>query len=128
MHAFKNHLAPPAKHADLISPADAAFAYEDQFGRLSQQRQPHRDSVINRREIAVDSGYSSDKASLAGLPSPREEKTVAQMHEETIQRRRDRLMPTLKQRIKNESPVVAHLRTNVIVSAVHLSAVDRRVA
>jgi len=113
LQAFKEPLL-HNQYAEHMSPAEAAFAYDEHAGNVPARRQTSRTS-LNRRDMPVDSGYNSDKGSFRGLPSPVEEKTLAQLYEDKFHRK-DRLMPTLKERMKNESPVIAHLRTNVIVN------------
>jgi len=113
LEAFKD-LFPPDQYSELLSPAEAAFAYEDgNMKDLAQHRLTYN-HLPGLKEASVDPGHNSDMGTN-GLASPNEGKSLAQLYEDQFQRK-SRPLPTLRERIKNESPVIAHLRTNVIVS------------
>lgn len=108
-------LFPPDQYSELLSPTEAAFAYDGvNMKDLAQHRLTYT-TLPGLREAPVDSGYSSEPGTN-GASTPTEGKSMAQMYEDQFQRK-SRPLPTLRERIKNESPVIAHLRTNVIVSS-----------
>jgi len=108
-------LFPPDQYSEVLSPAEAAFAYDGvNMKDLAQHRLTYN-SLPGLQEAPVDSGYSSEPGTN-GVTTPTEGRSMAQLYEDQFQRK-SRPLPTLRERIKNESPVIAHLRTNVIVSS-----------
>lgn len=112
---------PPAKHDDPLRssprlPSD--FNFDDKRNLKHRQTFDH---LVGRRDMPAPlnvsrlNGVSSNRNSYNGeLVSPVETKTRAQYFEEQFQYKDH--TSSARERVHKDSPIVAELRTNVIVS------------
>ena len=107
MSAYKD----PFGYVESLSPAEAAFAFQ---GSASHNKQAYNDLVGHRDSRQQRAPDNNDRRPVIPRSASFETRSVAQMYEDRAQRRL-RPLPTLRERVKTESPILAHVRTNVIV-------------
>jgi len=103
----------PEKFGDMFSPAQAAFAIRNDSEDQPQQRGRAYDSLVGRRDLPV---LDYDPGTAFTVPTSLESKTRAQYFEEQFQYK-DSSTSQARERVRKSAPVIAELRTNVIVSA-----------
>lgn len=105
----------PDRNTPLLSPAISELSIEEHSNIINVQshRQTYLD-LIGKRDTYFTPTDDEMKNSANTPVSPMENKTRAQYFEEQFQYKDN--TSAIRDRIQSESPVVAELRTNVIVS------------
>lgn len=108
----------PENITEQLSPAQAEFAFAEEEHDKEAQYDRTFDNLVGRR----DNGQDETENRNAYVVSPLEPKARAQYFENRI-RPKETTVLTARQRALKSAPVIAHLRTNVIVRTIDITNV-----